>query len=423
MKIGIVPTKHGYNAVVLPPYKGDWELYAPENFFSPGLFAQLRSQILQKLAEYAHEHRHWQKRLFVSLPWAAWSIASLALTSLWTMGLKYSVLYGWIRFFFFGDGIWALTQTLYQLPGLLRSKQIKDHAAKGKWKVVGKMPTRKILDSLSEREYIQRMSEIYPETKEFYAEMLRVDPPFVQAVFPLGISGLVKRLFLGPTIPKPSVIIDLGRMEETLPLIHMTPEDTNVVVYALPTGKETVLWAPTPRLAWGEIDHLGDEITVLSGSEEIDLEQVPALAHDNIYRPSVRQGYGMQWFWLGRLMLWGLIWIVGMDRPLEDLVGGLYLLIGLPLFGNLTRLAVRSHLITILEKFRALFYSPKVKLLYSERLAALEYLIEGRGVIYALQILDELGLNHLREFYRRVAWEKRWKISPPTGAGILKENE
>ena len=105
--------------------------------------------------------------------------------------------------------------------------------------------------------------------------------------------------------------------------------------------------------------------------------------------------------------------------PLEDLVGGLYLLLGLPLFVALTRMNLQQHLSNVMARFEALAYSPNVKLVYSQRLKDLEQVIDEQGITSALDVLDEFGLRHLQEFYRRTAWQPRWEIPPPTGAGVI----
>jgi hypothetical protein len=118
-------------------------------------------------------------------------------------------------------------------------------------------------------------------------------------------------------------------------------------------------------------------------------------------------------------MLWGVIWLIGIDNPLEDLVGGLYLLLGLPLFVALTRMVIQQHLGNVMARFEALAYSPEVELVYSQRLKDLETVINEQGITAALDSLDEFGLRHLQEFYRRAAWQTRWETPPPTGAGVI----
>ena len=192
--------------------------------------------------------------------------------------------------------------------------------------------------------------------------------------------------------------------------------------YILPTGNgKRVLWYPPPRLAWGELKGLGDEVVLLSPEKDIDLNDIPLLTHDNIYRPVVRRSLSRKFVsrWTKRLMLWGVIWLVGMDRPLEDVVSGLYLFFGLPLFAGLSAYVYKLHEADRLDRFSSLFHVPNVKIVFSPRLYKLEKVIEEKGLIAGLDILDELGLGHLREFWKRGVWSERWYLGPPTGAGVL----
>jgi len=195
-----------------------------------------------------------------------------------------------------------------------------------------------------------------------------------------------------------------------------------MIGYLLPTQAEGyTLWfpgRPAERLAWGELKCLGDEVTILSPQEDVEID--PRLLHDNVFRPTIRgTGWIYKFFWLGRLMLWGLIWIAGMDNPVEDMLGGLYLLLGLPLFVRATGDMLRGHIKSVQARFESLFYSPRIKVRYSSRLSKLETLMKEQGCRQALLHLDELGLGHLREFYRRVVWQERWTLMPPTGAGVI----
>ncbi|MCK4816788.1 hypothetical protein KA005_13540 [bacterium] len=192
--------------------------------------------------------------------------------------------------------------------------------------------------------------------------------------------------------------------------------------YILPTGNgRRILWYPAPRLPWGELIGLKGKVTLLTADLDVDVKKISMLTKDNIHRPVIRTKLNPFWrfYWVGRLMLWGVIWLIGIDNPLEDLVGGLYLLLGLPLFVALTRMVIQQHLGTVMARFEALAYSPKVELVYSQRLKNLEEKIDEVGVVEALDLLDEFGLRHLQEFYRRVAWQTRWETPPPTGAGVL----
>lgn len=195
-----------------------------------------------------------------------------------------------------------------------------------------------------------------------------------------------------------------------------------MIAYVLPIApNKHILWIPGPRHVWGELLGLTNELIVLSPEEDIDVERVPLLAHDQIFRPTTRRILSTRWFRTSSryMMLWGLIWLVGMDRPLEDVVSGLYLLIGQPLFATLRERAFKTHLHAVLARFKTLFYHPQVKVVVSPRLRQLEAVVNRTGTKGALQVLDELGLGHLREIYKRSAWSEEWIITAPTGAGVL----
>ena len=192
--------------------------------------------------------------------------------------------------------------------------------------------------------------------------------------------------------------------------------------YILPTGNDRhVLWYPAPRLPWGVLKGLNREVTLLTPDTDIDVDKLSILTKDNIHRPTVQRSLAPFWrfYWVGRLMMWGIIWLIGIDDPLEDLIAGLYLLFGLPLFVALTRMVNQSNLSNITSRFEAFTYVPDVELVHSPRLERLECLIDEDGITAALDALDTLGLRHLQEFYRRTAWQPRWETPPPTGAGVI----
>jgi hypothetical protein len=193
------------------------------------------------------------------------------------------------------------------------------------------------------------------------------------------------------------------------------------VAYALPTGDHgLVLWTPEPRFCLGTLKGLGDALAILSPRGDLNVKKIPRMSHDNIYRPTVRRSLSQTMRTrVGFLMIWGLIWLLGMDKPIEDVIGGLYLLIGLPMFLSLTIAVYKRKRGEIFRRYKNLFYAPTTRVVFSPRLARLEVIINRDGIIEGLKHLDELGFGHLREFYRRCAWSRRWKIGPPTGAGSL----
>lgn len=214
MRVGIVPTKYGYTAVGLPPYDENMNIESVK-YMSREMKIQLRGQILQELARYCHDFRSFQNRLGLTFLWALWSFAALATTSLWEAGLKYAVLYGWIRFFFFADGIWLLGQTLRQLRHLRQIKKIANtmHSFGMNEEDLRAPKLLALPEEVTEREFIQAAMEVYPEFEDYYNEMLRVEEPMVFRYWPLGLSGLAKRLFLGPKMVGPRLVFDLGKLE------------------------------------------------------------------------------------------------------------------------------------------------------------------------------------------------------------------
>ena len=193
-----------------------------------------------------------------------------------------------------------------------------------------------------------------------------------------------------------------------------------MIAYILPIAPDRrVLWSPPPQFVWGELLGLTGELIVLSPDPDIDPERIPLLMHDQVFRPTMRKTLSARWFRSSSryMMLWGAIWLIGMDNPLEDVVAGLYLLIGQPFFSMLREKMFEDHLQNVLARFKTLFYQPTVKVVYSPRLAKLEEYVNGDRA--ALEILDELGLGHLRGIFKRSAWSEKWTITPPTGQGVL----
>lgn len=215
IRIGVVPTLHGYSAVVLPPYHGDWELSSPKPL-APDLLIQLRGQILSALSQFSFKMAPWTNILSVSLFWALWGGTALylRLARYSEMGWKFVILYGWIMFLFFGDGLFSLGRFINQIPNLRRAKSIRDKAADSEWVETTDTPQRIFpLQTETEQEYIERMVDAYPELKPYYDEMLIKEPPLVFSLWPLGLLGIVRYLFIGPRIPRPHIVIELGDLQ------------------------------------------------------------------------------------------------------------------------------------------------------------------------------------------------------------------
>lgn len=100
MNLCVIPTKHNYVVVGLPPYRGAWELQSPTEL-PEDLLVQLRGQMLHKLAEFCHMLTSWQGQIGITLAWAIWGCAALGLRLMRYAdigGLKTIVLYGWIKY-------------------------------------------------------------------------------------------------------------------------------------------------------------------------------------------------------------------------------------------------------------------------------------------------------------------------------------
>ena len=215
MRVGIVPTKYGYSAVCLPPFDdGKWELSSPKHVGDEHLL-QLRSQIAHRIAEWCQQLSPWRYTLPVAIPWAAWGAVVLAMyyTTIYNIAPKYVLLYGWIRLFFFGDGIRVLTQTLYHLPGVLRARRVAKQLLTGEWEVIEglALPSHTvIIPGETEEGYLQWHIPRYPDAALFYEAMLEKRPPAIFDWWPLGVVGWLKRFFLGPKFRFPPMIFEVG---------------------------------------------------------------------------------------------------------------------------------------------------------------------------------------------------------------------
>ena len=151
----------------------------------------------------------------MSLPWMLWSVAALATTSLWDAGLKYAILYGWIRFFFFADGIWVFMQALRQIKHLRQVEKIRNIVKSFGLNKITEIEQQNIhlTENYTEKDYIEAAKKAYPELEDYYNEMLRKEKPMIFRYIPLGLSGLVMRLFIGPKMEQPRLVFDLGKLE------------------------------------------------------------------------------------------------------------------------------------------------------------------------------------------------------------------
>jgi hypothetical protein len=215
MKIGIVPTKYGYNAVAIGKYDSNWGIYTPVPIDSE-LELIMKSEILRKLAIWTYMLSGWRGQWKLVIPWALWGGLALYLrmSNYASMGgWKVIALYGWIMFLFFGDGVFALGRWINQIPNLFRAWQI------GRIKDIEieyhELDCANIWgppkSDLSEIEFIKEAGNLWPETRPYYAEMLRKEPPLAFSLWPLGLLGYVRYLTVGPRIPRPALVVELGR--------------------------------------------------------------------------------------------------------------------------------------------------------------------------------------------------------------------
>lgn len=219
MKVGIVPTKYGYSAVALPPYTGRWDLETPV-LLTEGQLVKLRGQILHKLAIYCHSLTPWTGLLFTAFLWMVFGGIALYMRLSNYMnigGIKMIALYGWIMFLFFGDGLWAFGRTVHQIRNLWHARKIRNTLAKGEWYANPVTWGGRIdASEVSERDYIEHTKFGVPATEPYYKEMMRTEPPLAFSWIPLGLLGIVRFLLLGPRIPRPAVVVEMGRLEDEL---------------------------------------------------------------------------------------------------------------------------------------------------------------------------------------------------------------
>ena len=217
MKVGIVPTKYGYSAVALPPYRGDWELRSPVKLTDEQKII-LRGQILHQLAIYAHQMTPWTGLLLTAFLWMIFGGIALYLrlsNYVDIGGWKMIALYGWIMFLFFGDGLWAFSRTVHQARNLFHAWFIRNKLAKGKW-VEKDCPWDIRLTwsrvEMTERECIDWYVDREVTFRAYYKEMLRTEPPLAFSAWPLGLLGTIRYLFQGIRFYRPAIVVEMGRL-------------------------------------------------------------------------------------------------------------------------------------------------------------------------------------------------------------------
>lgn len=198
--------------------------------------------------------------------------------------------------------------------------------------------------------------------------------------------------------------------------------------YLIPVGfNRRVLWFNDPRLAHGEAK--GQGITLLySGArpESAEKQALSRLLHDNFWRrQSVRACGAARAPGIGRMMLWGIIYLFTLESRgrTGGLLAALYLLAVLPAFEAAWYRTTARHVRGVVASLRAQTMACNVEdihLVACPRLDRLAKVYRAEGFRGVLAALDELGLGHLRAFYRRAAWAEKWgRAELPTGLGVL----
>lgn len=219
MRVVVIPTKFGYSAVALPPLDGKWIIASPRTL-PPDLLVQLRAQISHKLAQYCWELSPWTNIWSIALLWAAWGGLALGLSSLWNYGLRTALLYGWIRLLFFGNGVWLLSQTVSHWRGLKRARLIRNHLLDGDWELDAGLYIPKDTDEMlagtspTERQFIEFMITQFPHLALWYEQLLKVEKPLVFRYWPLGFTGFLRQMLIGPIIPVPPLCFEMGLLNE-----------------------------------------------------------------------------------------------------------------------------------------------------------------------------------------------------------------
>lgn len=218
MNGAVVPTTHGYALVVL---RSDLRQGGPLTIRTPVGLAddvriQVRGQFLSDISRYLWEISRWEGIGFVALAWAVFSIATLAASSIWDYGWRLIGLYGWVRLWFLGDGIWLLCQYLAKTKDRAIAATLRksceylflDMIRAPGW------PTLEDGQETDEIAYIRDMMTRYPHTAPYYGQILTIDPPRIMETLPLKILPRIRNLLLGPPVRPPAMVYYVGRLEQ-----------------------------------------------------------------------------------------------------------------------------------------------------------------------------------------------------------------
>lgn len=195
-----------------------------------------------------------------------------------------------------------------------------------------------------------------------------------------------------------------------------------ILAYLLPTGgNRYAFWCPEDARA-GELPD--SRFVVLSPFvPEARGSELAALAHDNLYRWQARRGLPRRYassFWFR--MIWGLLALLALNNPTEDILWGLYLLLAQPILCNVVEGIWKRHARLVRARFDTVVRMPDVEIVASPALVELAGIIEREGAAVAVRHLHWLGLVDLTGFYRRAAWAGRWRVGPPTGMGVFERD-
>jgi hypothetical protein len=68
--------------------------------------------------------------------------------------------------------------------------------------------------SPTERQFIEFMITQFPRLTLWYEQLLKVEKPLVFRYYPLGFIGFLRQMLVGPIIPVPPLIFEMGILED-----------------------------------------------------------------------------------------------------------------------------------------------------------------------------------------------------------------
>jgi len=217
VEIGIVPTAKGYAAVGLPKTLGKTDnliIRAPFRV-SEDLKTRILGRLHREVAEYLWEVGKWEG---IGLAVFLWAIAEamvlyVCIGTLVGYGMKFAILYGWVRFWFLSSGLLLFFPYLAKVLHRRRAKKIREYHEGGRY--VGswiecQWPKAENLGGPDEEEYIAEMMATYPKLRPYYEQILRVDPPEAMDLYPFTILGRIRNWIFGPPLRLPRMVYYVG---------------------------------------------------------------------------------------------------------------------------------------------------------------------------------------------------------------------